>query len=100
LIDDQKLSEFEIHPGDELNVLGYPLGFGNVGDFPVLRSGKIASYPLVPTSENPFFLPDFRVFQGNSGGPVYFVQSNRVYGGIGPDRNHSICDGLGERSGR
>jgi S1-C subfamily serine protease len=82
LIDDKQLAELEIHPGDELNVLGYPLGFGNIGDFPVLRSGKIASYPLVPTSENPFFLLDFRVFQGNSGGPVYFVQSNRNFGGI------------------
>jgi S1-C subfamily serine protease len=81
LVTDRMLSEFEIHPGDELNVLGYPLGVGNTGDFAVLRSGKIASYPLVPTSENPFFLLDFRVFRGNSGGPVYFVQAGRVYGG-------------------
>ncbi len=82
LIDDKQLIDLEIHPGDELNILGYPLGFGNAGDFPVLRSGKIASYPLVPTTEPPFFLVDFRVFQGNSGGPVYFVQSNRTYGGL------------------
>jgi hypothetical protein len=82
LIGDKDLSALEIHPGDELNVLGYPLGYGNVGDFPVLRSGKIASYPLVPTGENPFFLLDFRVFQGNSGGPVYFVQSNRNFQGM------------------
>ena len=24
---------------------------------------------------------DFRIFKGNSGGPVYFVQSTRTYGG-------------------
>jgi hypothetical protein len=82
LVSDVDLNRLEIHPGDELNVLGYPLGYGNpVGDFPVLRSGKIASYPIVPMSENAYFLLDFRVFEGNSGGPVYFVQSNRIYGG-------------------
>jgi S1-C subfamily serine protease len=81
LADDAVLTKFEIHPGDELNCLGYPLGFESTGGFPILRSGEIASYPLVPTTENPYFLLDFRVFQGNSGGPVYFVQANRFYGG-------------------
>lgn len=81
LATDETLTKFEIHPGDELNCLGYPLGFENPGGFAVLRSGKIASYPLVPSKQNPFFLLDFRVFKGNSGGPVYFVQSNRFYGG-------------------
>jgi S1-C subfamily serine protease len=81
LATDQLLAQFEIHPGDELNVLGYPLGFSHTGGFAVLRSGKIASYPLIPTKDNPYFLLDFRVFRGNSGGPVYLVQSNRTYGG-------------------
>jgi S1-C subfamily serine protease len=81
LASDKLLSQYQIHPGDELNVLGYPLGFKGPGGFPVLRSGKIASYPLVPTKDNPFFLLDFRVFQGNSGGPVYLVSQNRVWGG-------------------
>lgn len=79
--DDKMLTQYEVHPGDELNVLGYPLGYVGPGGFPVLRSGKIASYPLVPTKDNPFFLLDFRVFQGNSGGPVYLVSYNRIYGG-------------------
>jgi S1-C subfamily serine protease len=84
LADDAKLTSFEVHPGDDLNVLGYPLGFGGPGGFPILRSGKIASYPLVPSKDNPFFLLDFRVFKGNSGGPVYLVSYNRSYGG-GPN---------------
>jgi len=80
LADDSLLAKFEIHPGDELECLGYPLGqAANDAGFPILRSGKIASYPLLPTASNPTFLYDFRVFQGNSGGPVYFVQSNRSY---------------------
>ena len=82
LADDDFLTANEVHPGEDLNVLGYPLGYGGPGGFPVLRSGKIASYPLVPVKNNPFFLLDFRVFQGNSGGPVYMVSSGRIYGGI------------------
>jgi len=82
LADDKALSEFEIHPGDELQCLGYPLGMEANGEgFPVLRSGKIASYPLLPGDRLKTFLFDFRVFKGNSGGPVYFVQSTRTYGG-------------------
>jgi hypothetical protein len=82
LATDEALSEFEIHPGDELECLGYPLGMeANSGGFPILRSGKVASYPLLPTDKVKTFLFDFRVFKGNSGGPVYFVQSNRIYNG-------------------
>jgi S1-C subfamily serine protease len=81
LATDQMLEKFEVHPGDELNVLGFPLGYSHTGGFPVLRSGKIASFPLVPTSQNTYFLLDFRVFKGNSGGPVYLVQMGRAFGG-------------------
>jgi S1-C subfamily serine protease len=81
LADDNLLSKFEIHPGDELECLGYPFGFpSNAAGFPILRSGKIASYPLLPTAVTKTFLYDFRVFKGNSGGPVYFVQTDRFYG--------------------
>jgi len=82
LADDEMLSKFEVHPGDEANCLGYPLG--NMSDqsgFPILRSGKIASYPLWPTRDTRVFSLDVRVFPGNSGGPVYLSQSNRIYGG-------------------
>src|SRR2546427_3532231 len=42
LADDKTLQEFEIHPGDEVNCLGFPLGAeSNDAGFPVLRSGKI-----------------------------------------------------------
>lgn len=81
LANDSTLNQYEIHPGDELECLGYPLGYQNPGGFPILRSGKIASYPLVPSKENPYFLLDFRVFRGNSGGPVYFAASTRFFGG-------------------
>jgi hypothetical protein len=80
LADDAMLAKFELHPGDDLECLGFPLGLqANDAGFPILRSGKIASYPLLPTAVNKTFLYDFRVLRGNSGGPVYFVQSNRFY---------------------
>jgi hypothetical protein len=82
LIDDETLIKFEIHPGTELLCLGYPFGAeANAFGFPILRSGRIASYPLTPTKTTQTFLFDFTVFRGNSGGPVYFVEKNPTYGG-------------------
>ena len=81
LANDKELKQFEIHPGDELMCLGYPFGAEGPVGFPILRSGKIASYPLLPTKQIKTFLYDFEVFEGNSGGPVYFVESGRTYKG-------------------
>jgi hypothetical protein len=62
--------------------LGFPFGVeANEYGFPILRSGRVASYPLVPTDKNISFLLDFQVYRGNSGGPVYFIESNRNYAG-------------------
>jgi hypothetical protein len=82
LATDTVLQEFQIHPGDELFCLGFPYGAeANDIGFPILRSGKIASFPLMPVKKIKKFLFDFDVFGGNSGGPVYFVESNRNYAG-------------------
>jgi hypothetical protein len=82
LATDETLQKFEIHPGDRLSCLGYPLGAeANEAGFSILRSGYIASYPLIPTKIVKSFLFDFSVFEGNSGGPVYLTDSNRIYGG-------------------
>jgi hypothetical protein len=96
LADDKMLAEYEIHPGDDLECLGYPFGQeSNDAGFPVLRSGKIASYPLLPTNKTKTFLFDFRVFKGNSGGPVYLVESNRWYkGGVQMGQQIHIILGL------
>lgn len=80
--DDDVFRKYEIHPGDELLCLGYPFSAeANPAGFPILRSGKIASFPIIPAKETKCFLFDFEVFPGNSGGPVYFVQSGRTYRG-------------------
>jgi trypsin-like peptidase len=82
LADDEMLSQFEVNPGEELTCLGYPFGAeSNAAGFAVLRSGRIASYPLLPTDATRTFLFDFEIFSGNSGGPVYLSSNNRTYGG-------------------
>lgn len=69
------LETLRIEPGDEMMVLGYPHGFSaNSAGFPILRSGRVASYPLSPASRYPTYLLDFSVYAGNSGGPVYVVK--------------------------
>jgi hypothetical protein len=81
LVSEEEILKFEIHPGDELLCLGYPLGASGPYGFPILRSGKIASFPLAPVKIHKHWLFDFRVFGGNSGGPVYMVDRGRQYEG-------------------
>jgi hypothetical protein len=83
LVTDDAIRKYEINPGQELLCLGYPFGAeSNVeGCFPILRSGRISSYPLLPTKKTKTFLFDFAVFAGNSGGPVYIYQQSPHYGG-------------------
>ncbi len=67
------IEKYWIHPGDKLFYLGYPLGkMSPTGAFSILRSGYVASYPITPLSRNPYIYLDGPVFEGNSGGPVYF----------------------------
>jgi S1-C subfamily serine protease len=72
LAGDQTFSQYGLTPGDEMMALGFPLGLSaNQAGFPILRAGRVASYPLSPSAEFPTFLLDFSVFPGNSGGPIY-----------------------------
>jgi hypothetical protein len=80
LASDQFLEDIGMHPGDELLTLGYPMCFAaNDAGYSILRSGKIASYPIIPLKKSGRILYDFRVYPGNSGGPVYFSFSERLY---------------------
>ncbi len=81
LADDSVVQKYEIHPGDELLCLGFPFGIeANNSGFPILRSGKIASYPIVPAKLTGAFLFDMNIYEGNSGGPVYCSYMGRAYG--------------------
>lgn len=71
---ERALEALGVDPGDEMMVLGYPRGLSaNPAGFPILRSGRVASYPLSPAEKYPTYMLDFSVFAGNSGGPVYVV---------------------------
>jgi hypothetical protein len=80
--DESVFQDFDIRPGDEVLALGYPRGIAaNELGFPILRSGRVASFPLWPANEFPTFLMDFAVFAGNSGGPVYMADRARKRAG-------------------
>jgi hypothetical protein len=79
LATDEFLASLDIHPGDLLDCLGYPLGLAaNDAGYPILRGGQIASYPVIPLKSVTRILYDFQVQPGNSGGPVYFSFTGRV----------------------
>jgi len=80
LADDAALERVEVHPGDELFCLGFPLRIDFNG-FPVLRTGTLASYPITPSKTVKQYMFTFHIFPGNSGGPVYFSFTNRIHGG-------------------
>ena len=88
LADDAAFNAGGIGPGAEMMALGYPLGMSaNAAGFAILRSGKVASYPVAPSKEFPTFLLDFSVFPGNSGGPV-FIKTGQG------DNSHLLITGL------
>ncbi|MBI2818090.1 MAG: trypsin-like peptidase domain-containing protein [Acidobacteria bacterium] len=79
LVTDDTLKEIEFHPGDEVFILGFPLFANLPGGFPILRTGRIASYPLVPMRKANKWYVDVFLYGGNSGGPVYFRYENRFH---------------------
>lgn len=72
LASDETFDRYRVEAGDEMMALGFPRGLAaNQAGFPILRSGRVASYPVAPAKIFPTFLLDFSVFPGNSGGPVF-----------------------------
>jgi S1-C subfamily serine protease len=75
---DDTFAQYKVRAGDEMMALGFPRGLSaNQAGFPILRSGRVASYPIAPAKIFPTFLLDFSVFPGNSGGPVFMSQPGR-----------------------
>jgi hypothetical protein len=98
LATDEIIENYDIYPGRGLTVLGYPLGAeANDAGFPILRSARIAGFPLLPTKKTKTFLIDMQIFEGNSGGPVYFFDQNwhkRLSNGITVPSEIQIIMGL------
>jgi S1-C subfamily serine protease len=95
LADDATFADDEVGPGDEMMALGFPRGLAaNSAGFPILRAGRIASYPLAPSAKFPTFLLDFAVFPGNSGGPVFMSQAARRRAGTGEAKDAQFIAGI------
>jgi hypothetical protein len=75
---DDTFSKYQVGAGDQMMTLGFPRGLAaNAAGFPILRAGRVASYPIAPAKIFPTFLLDFSVFPGNSGGPVFMSGPGR-----------------------
>lgn len=95
LAQDDTFNRYNLGPGDEMMALGFPRGLSaNTAGFPILRSGRVASYPLAPASNFPTFLMDFSVFPGNSGGPVFMAEGARRRPGAGESQEVQFVAGL------
>jgi V8-like Glu-specific endopeptidase len=78
LAGEETFSAYSVAAGDEMMALGFPRGLSaNPAGFPILRAGRVASFPLAPAAAFPTFLLDFTVFPGNSGGPVFMAEGAR-----------------------
>jgi S1-C subfamily serine protease len=62
--------------GDEVLIVGYPFGFSDkLHNYPVVRTGMVASAYPVPFEGHPFFFADARLHPGTSGSPVLTAPS-------------------------
>jgi hypothetical protein len=95
LAQDDTFNRYNLGPGDEMMALGFPRGLSaNPAGFPILRSGRVASYPLAPATSFPTFLMDFSVFPGNSGGPVFMAEGARRRPGASESQEVQFVAGL------
>jgi hypothetical protein len=91
LASDDTFTKYQVEAGDELMALGFPRGLAaNQAGFPILRAGRIASYPVAPAKIFPTFLLDFSVFPGNSGGPVFMHDESRRSAGDDSQPPHDV----------
>ena len=77
LMDETAIRNAGLGPGTEVLNVGFPFGIASGPEqFGFLRSGRIASYPILPVAARNTFELAITAFGGNSGGPVYI--SNHV----------------------
>jgi hypothetical protein len=95
LADGEAFKRYDLGPGDEMLALGFPRGVAaNSAGFPILRAGRVASYPLAPSREFPTFMLDFSVFPGNSGGPVFMAGGLHRADGAAPAVETPLITGM------
>lgn len=101
LAETDSFTRYDVGPGDEMVTLGYPGGYSaNTLGFPILRAGRIASYPLGPLTQFPTFILDFTVIPGHSGGPVFMPEDARRRSGQAPMTRPFVAGVLAQSSDR
>jgi S1-C subfamily serine protease len=91
--DKAKLKDIGFSIGDEVFVLGFPMGIYGTAqrNYVIARRGGIARINDMLESTSPVFLIDAFVFPGNSGGPVVSVPSiNFIQGTKAQERSYII----------
>ncbi len=79
---DEVLKACEIQPGETFASLGFPqFSSANAFEFPLLRTGSLASYPVSRDEGGATCLLNLEVLPGSAGSPVYLRKDNPVYGG-------------------
>lgn len=95
LAGEDTFAKYSVGAGDEMMALGFPRGLAaNQAGFPILRSGRVASFPVAPAKIFPTFLLDFAVFPGNSGGPVFMSDQSHRRAGLDKGEDTQFIAGL------
>ncbi|MDE0043175.1 MAG: serine protease [Candidatus Poribacteria bacterium] len=77
----EKLRQGKFSEGNEVFVLGYPMGLaGEEQNYVIVRHGIVARIQDWYDSSSKSFLIDSSVFPGNSGGPVFAKPTLHTYG--------------------
>ncbi len=68
-----------IAPGDQVLIVGYPRGFSDtLHNYPIVRTGAVASAYPIQFQGQPLFLVDARLHPGTSGSPVLASPGNML----------------------
>jgi hypothetical protein len=87
LATDETWKQLEFEPGDLIRMVGYPHAMQfepNPLGYPTTRLGALAGFPLKPSAKSRMFLIDANIFEGDSGGPIYFLGDKPADGGPRP----------------
>ena len=79
--------QYEFEPGDFIRLVGYPHAMQfepNPQGYPTTRLGVLAGFPVRPSDKSRLFLIDVNVFEGDSGGPIYWLGDKPADGGPRP----------------
>ncbi len=68
-----------IAPTSQVFILGFPLGIRSASEFPIWKTGTIASEPEINQEKKPIIWVDASTFPGMSGSPVY-IMGNQLAG--------------------